>query len=192
VNIGPGIAKDNATGNVNLANLYVGKDSVSNNQSSHVSLHDIDASTTTGYGLILADASDYVTADNVDVTSCTNKLSNSATGTHNIVRHCRGITPVGRLGPPAVASALSINFLNPYPYDVTVYIAGGTGVTVYIGAIATGMTAGAFRLAAGQTINLGAYSVAPTWTWFAGLNRLLRRALRVLLRANTGPLINRR
>lgn len=48
--------------------------------------------------------------------------------------------------------------------DCTVYVTGGTVTAVAVNGIATGLTAGAFRVPAGQTITL-TYTAAPTWVW---------------------------
>lgn len=72
---------------------------------------------------------------------------------------------------PAVPAA-STNQANNTGQDVWVFLTTtGTGVSVSVtdaasGAIITGMSgARTFFLAAGWIINLGAYTVAPTWAW---------------------------
>lgn len=75
---------------------------------------------------------------------------------------------------PAVPAA-STWLWNPLPYAVRVFISGGTGVSISIAgpngsgsvgtAIATGLASGSVILNAGEAINLGAYTGAPTWTW---------------------------
>jgi hypothetical protein len=49
--------------------------------------------------------------------------------------------------------------------DVMVYISGGTGVAVKVDGVATGLAAGSFYVPDDGVINLGNYSVAPTWHW---------------------------
>jgi hypothetical protein len=70
---------------------------------------------------------------------------------------------------PAVPAA-STNVTNNLGVDVVVYIANnGTGLDVAVAGNATGLNSGTFYLPMGQTINLGAYSVAPGgWVWHAG------------------------
>lgn len=60
--------------------------------------------------------------------------------------------------------ATTVALTNPFPFDCTVYLAGGTVTAVAIGGTATGLTSGMFSVPAGETITL-TYSVAPTWTW---------------------------
>jgi hypothetical protein len=59
---------------------------------------------------------------------------------------------------------------NPYPYDVTVYISGGTVSFIGLGTsntvYTTALVSGAFRLKPGACIALN-YSAAPYWVWVA-------------------------
>lgn len=71
---------------------------------------------------------------------------------------------VGGITQPAVVAA-STDFKNDYYRDAMVTVAGGTGVAVSVAGQATGLATGAFMVPSGQAINLGAYSVAPTWAW---------------------------
>lgn len=70
---------------------------------------------------------------------------------------------------PAVPDA-STDVTNGTGVDVVVYIpANGTGLDVSVAGNATGLGSGTFYVPMGQTINLGAYSVAPGgWVWHAG------------------------
>jgi hypothetical protein len=86
-------------------------------------------------------------------------------GTGNVIRNNPGFNPVGSQTPPAIPSS-TVALTNPFPYDMTVFITGGTVTVIAIGGTSTGLTSGAFRVPANQTIKL-TYSVAPTWTWFA-------------------------
>ena len=61
---------------------------------------------------------------------------------------------------PASGTALT----NPFPFDATVYVSGGTVTAIAVGGTATGLTSGAVFVAAGETITL-TYSAAPTWVW---------------------------
>src|SRR6266581_2992567 len=93
---------------------------------------------------------------------------NGASGSGFKIKNNTGYNPVGVLGPPAVP-ATGVAYTNAYGVDCTVYIslAGATISAISIGGSSTGeTTAGAYRVAAGQTITI-AYTVAtPTWTWF--------------------------
>jgi hypothetical protein len=65
---------------------------------------------------------------------------------------------------PSIAPSTA--FTNDNGVDVSVIVSGGTGVAVTINGHATGQSAGQFYVPMGGTINLGAYSVAPTvWVW---------------------------
>lgn len=77
-----------------------------------------------------------------------------------------GTQVTGSQTAPSVPAA-STTYTNPFSFAATVYITGGTGVTVSINGVSTGLSSGTFRLPMDATINLGAYSVAPTWTWVA-------------------------
>ena len=72
--------------------------------------------------------------------------------------------------PPAVATpavpASATALTNSTGVDVMVYIAGGTVTAVEIGTVTTGLVAGGFYLANGETITL-TYTAAPTWQWLA-------------------------
>lgn len=82
---------------------------------------------------------------------------------HDPSGHPRSYTAVTTPSVPAA----STNFQNITGQDVMVYLTGGTGVAVTIDGISTGLASGSFRLRDTGTINLGAYSVAPTWHWIA-------------------------
>src|SRR6516162_5300382 len=63
---------------------------------------------------------------------------------------------------PAVPASGTIQ--QNYGPNAQVFVTGGTVSGVTINGIPTGMTSGAFYLAAGGSITLN-YTVAPTWTW---------------------------
>lgn len=91
------------------------------------------------------------------------QILNAQTGVLEI-SHCFGYNPTGAQTAPTVpASGTALT--NPFPFDCTVYVNGGTVTEVAVGGTSTGATGGAFRVAAGQSITL-TYSAAPTWTWF--------------------------
>lgn len=62
---------------------------------------------------------------------------------------------------PAVSTAVT----NTTGVDVDVYVAGGAGGTTSVNGTSTGIGNGTFYLPAGGTIDLGAYTTAPTWVW---------------------------
>ena len=73
-----------------------------------------------------------------------------------------GFQPGGQTAPSVPASTTALT--NPFPFDCTVYVAGGTVSAIAVGGTVTGMTSGPIRVPAGQTITL-TYSAAPTWVW---------------------------
>lgn len=75
-----------------------------------------------------------------------------------------GLNPKGSLTAPAVPASAT-PYTNNFGHDCTVYVAGGSVSAIATGGVTTGMTSGAIRVPAGQTITL-TYTVAPTWTWF--------------------------
>lgn len=85
--------------------------------------------------------------------------------TSNIYRGNVGLNPVGSV-PTPTRPASGVALRNPTNFDCTVYVAGGTVQSISVGGVTTGLTSGAIRVAAGQTITL-AYTVAPTWKWIA-------------------------
>jgi hypothetical protein len=85
--------------------------------------------------------------------------------TKTVFRGCPGINPAGPQTAPGIPST-TVPFTNPFPFDCTVFINGGTVSAVAIGGTTTGQTSGMFRVPYGQTITL-TYTVVPTsWTWF--------------------------
>lgn len=100
-----------------------------------------------------------------------NNLSGATTkvsGTPNaqdILRGNFGYNPLGHgVTQPSVPASTTAQ-TNTTGSDCTVYVTGGTVSAIAVGGVATGLTSGAFRVAAGQTITL-TYSAAPTWAWF--------------------------
>ena len=103
-------------------------------------------------------------------TAHTYQLSNPQTGTLRFDQ-CVGINPAAGTSPvtgqgitPAIPAA-STTVTNTSGVDVDVYIAGGAAVAVTANGVATGQAAGTFFVPAGGTIDLGAYTTAPTWVW---------------------------
>jgi parallel beta-helix repeat protein len=84
--------------------------------------------------------------------------------TTDSVRGNVGWNPVGALTAPTVPAS-GVAMVNPFPYDATVHIAGGTVSRVAVGSTTTGLTSGTFRLPVGQSVTL-TYITAPSWTWF--------------------------
>lgn len=75
-----------------------------------------------------------------------------------------GANTTAGFAQPAVPSSTTA-YRNAFGVDCTVYIAGGTVTAIIVGNTATGLTSGAFRVPAYQTISI-TYSVAPTWVWY--------------------------
>ena len=102
--------------------------------------------------------------ENVDFSASTLAILYSSVGSSIRVKSNLGYNPTGPQTAPAVpASGTALT--NPFPFDATVYISGGTVSAVAVGGTATGLTSGQFFVPAGETITL-TYSAAPTWTWF--------------------------
>ena len=72
--------------------------------------------------------------------------------------------PPTNVAAPAVPASTVVQN-NPFGWDATVHVAGGTVTVVAVNGVATGLIAGTFRVPAGGTITL-TYTVAPTWTWY--------------------------
>ncbi len=71
-----------------------------------------------------------------------------------------GYNPTGpQTAPTMPASGTALT--NPFPFDCTVYIAGGTVTAIEVDGATTGLTSGSFFITAGSSITL-TYSVAPT------------------------------
>ncbi len=94
--------------------------------------------------------------------------NNLAVGAGNIFEGNHGYNPTGIQTSPTIPAA-SASIVNPFPYTVQVIVVGGAAVNIGIGntsaTTATGLASGGVTLAAGQYINLGAYTTAPTWVW---------------------------
>jgi hypothetical protein len=84
------------------------------------------------------------------------------------IRDCSGFNPQGAAVTQPQIPSPGVSVTNPTNQDCTVFITGGTAVSVAIGGVATGVASGAFRVSANQTITLtyDATHPAPTWTWF--------------------------
>lgn len=89
----------------------------------------------------------------------------TVSSTGNTLRGNTGYNPVGKFGGQPAVPATTVAYTNILNADATAFITGGTVTVIAIGGQATGLTAGTFRVPAGQTITL-TYSVAPTWLWF--------------------------
>lgn len=79
------------------------------------------------------------------------------------IRGVAGVNPADVATPAVPAASTAVT--NSTGVDCDVYIAGGTAVAVTINGTATGQAAGTFFVPAGGTIDLGAYTAAPTWEW---------------------------
>lgn len=91
--------------------------------------------------------------------------SNIFNGKPSVIRNCPGYNPLMHsITQPAVPSS-TVAQTNTFSVDATVYVVGGTVTAITVAGAATGLTSGAVRVPAGQTIAI-TYSVAPTWQWF--------------------------
>lgn len=79
------------------------------------------------------------------------------------IRDIAGFNPYGVTTPAVPAASTAVT--NTTGVDCTVYVAGGTDMAVSIDGTATGVGSGSFFVPAGGTIDLGAYTAAPTWSW---------------------------
>ena len=87
-----------------------------------------------------------------------------ATGSTGVVRNNQGYNPRGNIAAPVIPASGTAQ-TNSFGSDAMVFITGGTVTAIAIGGTNTGLTTGAFRVPANQTITI-TYSVAPTWSWF--------------------------
>lgn len=81
----------------------------------------------------------------------------------NTYRGNDGYNPVGALPTPVLPVSGSAH-TNQSSHDATVYVHGGTVSAIAVAGMRTGLTSGAFRVVANQTITL-TYTAAPAWTW---------------------------
>ena len=133
----------------------------------HVVTGNIFQAGTPHYTYAVAELGPYVgniIADNQLVAGTAGVVSLNATSTPR-VHHNVGYNPVGHAVAQPAVPATTVAATNTTGVDCTVFVTGGTVTVVAIGGTATGLTSGAFRVPAGQTITL-TYSVAPTWQWF--------------------------
>lgn len=99
--------------------------------------------------------------------NCTPAYSGTPAVTTRVYLPSSGGAATSNRGPltaPTVPASTTAQ-TNTFGVDCSVFVTGGTVTAVAIGGTATGLTSGAFRVPAGQTITL-TYSAAPTWTWF--------------------------
>jgi len=71
---------------------------------------------------------------------------------------------LGAVTAPTVPAA-STDFTHQFFRVAAVNISGGTGVAISVDGQSTGLSAGTVIIPSNKKINLGAYSVAPTWVW---------------------------
>lgn len=72
--------------------------------------------------------------------------------------------PSRNLAAPAIPLS-GVAVLNPYPYNVHVFLNGGTIIDTQISMVSTGGARSSLMLGPGQTITI-LYAAAPSWTWF--------------------------
>lgn len=90
-------------------------------------------------------------------------IFNNITVTNPKLTNNPGYNPTGPQTAPSIpASGTALT--NPFPFDTTVYISGGTVTAIDVGGTATGLTSGSVFIPAGESITL-TYSAAPTWVW---------------------------
>lgn len=107
-------------------------------------------------------------AENVVATRCVgNHIHDVATARYNVGASCSDVE-IDSLGGGVVATPQlpesGVELQNPYHAPMTIYLSGGGVTSVALGGIDLGLTAGAVRLAAGQTITV-TYDDAPRWIW---------------------------
>lgn len=107
-----------------------------------------------------------VVIDNVDVDTYTGEFvafDSNNPPSYIKISNCPGYNPTGPQSAPSMpASGTALT--NPFPFDTTVYISGGTVTAIDVGGTSTGLTSGSVFVPAGETITL-TYSSAPTWVW---------------------------
>jgi hypothetical protein len=116
---------------------------------------------------------DWGTASVSGISVTENTVQGGMTGTlpygagtnRTLVKGNLGLNPPGALTPPALPPILGGPgvITNPFPYDCTVYLSGGTGLSIAVNGISIPVS-GPIRVPAGATVSIS-YSVAPTWTW---------------------------
>lgn len=75
-----------------------------------------------------------------------------------------GDLPSRNLAAPTLPLS-GVAVVNPYPFNVEVYLNGGTLIDVLIDGVSTGGSRGVVVLGSGQTITM-TYTVVPSWVWF--------------------------
>lgn len=85
------------------------------------------------------------------------------TVTHPKLTNNPNYNPTGPQSAPTMPSS-GTSLTNPFPFDATIYVSGGTVTEIAVGGTSTGLTSGAVFIPAGETITL-TYSSAPTWVW---------------------------
>lgn len=106
-----------------------------------------------------------IIADNNLLTGTSGLINQNATST-NRIHHNPGYNPLGHAVTQPAVAASGTAMTNNSGVDCTVFVTGGTVTAIAIGGTTTGLTSGAFRVPAAQTITY-TYSVAPTHQWFA-------------------------
>lgn len=92
-------------------------------------------------------------------------VSLNAASTGDVVADNLGFNPVGHAVAQPAVPASTVAQVNNTGVHCMVYVTGGTVTAITVGGVATGLTAGAFRVPAGQSIAI-TYSAAPTWQWY--------------------------
>jgi hypothetical protein len=124
--------------------------------------------TSAAINLVSATALNNLVITSNNVYNCqTSFLTSAGLPSNSRISGNLGINPYGPLGSLTVPVPASGSVLhNPYPFDCTVYVSGGTSVTVQVGGISTFLSSGSFSVPVNETITL-LYSATPTWVWVA-------------------------
>jgi hypothetical protein len=91
------------------------------------------------------------------------QLNSGDTGT--VASHNVGYNPVGYLSAQPAVPASTSAYINRFGVDCMVCVSGGTVTAITVNNHTTGLTSGAFRVPAGQSIAV-TYSAVPGWVWF--------------------------
>lgn len=86
-----------------------------------------------------------------------------ATTNGGIFRGNLGYNPVGPLTSPTMPAS-GVALTNPFGVDCTVYFSGGTVTAIAVAGQTLGITSGAVRVSAGETLTI-TYSAQPVWHW---------------------------
>ena len=101
--------------------------------------------------------------NNFNSTFFGNKIKYDTIGEDNIWKDNIGLNPKGALTSPTIP-ATNVPLINPFPYQVKIYIYGGTISNIVLNNLSIPLTSGLFILEPKESIMLS-YSVIPSWAW---------------------------